>query len=363
MENETVKLWAVRAAGDASFPERGEIAFDWSEMGDLTALNPDRESFRAKFDAAYPDENAASRSAVSGALYRLVYEMQIGDYVACLHGDAVSLGTVSGPYAYRDGVHRRPVLWTRHASQSGFSRDAMREITCSPVRLFPVKRFAGEFLSLLGVAYDEPERVTRPAAFRTVPPASDETAASDVPTAAPTVRAAGNASRDAAPVSTAAGNASRPVGNAGPDAAKFVLDFLRRGLTRDNFRQFVGGLLRAAGYAISAPPDGGLSGFDMTARRDELSPPIWVRVSAAALTDTEIERLKTAVESGAYGLAITPYEVSERARESLKRAASLRVVAGEELAALTLKHYPALDERYRAMIPLRMVYVPAAPTE
>lgn len=360
MENATVKLWAVRAAGDDSFSERGEIAFDWSEMGDLTALNPDRESFRAKFDAAYPDENAASRSAVSGALYRLVYEMQIGDYVACLHGDAVSLGTVSGPYEYRDGAHRRSVQWTRHAAQSGFSRDAMREITCSPVRLFPVKRFTAEFLSLLGVAYDEPERVTRPAAFRTSAPAPDESDASAVPTAAvradaQTLRASDNASR-------AAGKASA-VGNAETDAAKFVLDFLRRGLTREEFRQFVGGLLRAMGYAISASPDSGLSGFDMTARRDELSPPIWARVSAAALEDTEIDRLNAAIESGAYGLAITPYELSDRARESLKRAPSLRVVAGEELAALTLKYYRALDERYRAMIPLRMVYVPAAQTE
>ena len=361
MENATVKLWAVRASGDDSFSERGEIAFDWSEMGDLTALNPDRESFRAKFDAAYPDENAASRSAVSGALYRLVYEMQIGDYVACLHGDTVSLGTFSGPYEFRDGAHRRAVNWLRHVPQASFSRDAMREMTCSPVRLFAVKRFAGEFLAQIGVTWIEPEP-ERPAAVKrslaAAPDGAESVAALARPAATIKRTDAASATTVPAPVSVRA-CAIRAADYAGTDTAKFALDALRRSITREEFRQFVAGLLRAMGYTISLPPDGGLSEFEMTARRDELFPPVLVQLRTVAVEETDIARLRDAVSPGRYGLVVTLRDLSERAKQALKQAPYLRVVDGPELAALTLKYYCGLDERYRAMIPLRMVYVPA----
>ena len=324
--NKTVKLWAVHSLGDAFSAEQGNISFDWPAMGDLNALRPDREDFRRKFDAVYPDANAANRAAVAGALYRLVYEMESGDYVACLHSDTVSLGTIGGPYAFRDGTHQRPVNWARHIPQSEFSRDAMREITCSPVRLFAVKRFAGEFLSPLGVAWLEPERPARPAA---VP---SRTEAVPAPRSRETVT--------------------------GTDAAQFVLETLRRSLTRESFRQFAAALLRAMGYTISLPPDGGLNEYEMTASRDELFPPVLVQVRAGDVRDSDVTRLQEALGPDRYGLVITLSEFSGRVGQSLRDAPRLRAVDGPELAALTLKYYSGLDERYRALIPLRMVYVP-----
>lgn len=332
--NKTNRLWAVHSLGDAFSTEQGTIAFDWPDMGDLSTLEPDKEAFRKKFDIVYPDANTANRTAVAGALYRLVYEVENGDYIACLHGDTVSLGTVSGAYQFRDNAHTRPVNWLRHVPQSEFSRDAMREITCSPVRLFAVKRFAGEFLSPLGVAWVEPERPPRPAA--------DASAIPRTPTAAP-----GRVC------------ALRDADYTGTDTAKFVLNALRRYLTRENFRQFAAGLLRAMGYTISLPPDSGLNEFELTATHDELSPPLLVQLRTGELRESDITRLQNALEPGDYGLVITSGDFSERVRQSLKRAPYLRAVDGAELAALTLKYYCGLDERYRAMIPLRTVYVPA----
>ena len=359
--NKTIKLWAVHSLGDAFSTDSGFIAFDWPAMGDLSSLAPDRDAFRQKFDAAYPDANAANRAAVAGALYRLVHEAEAGDYVACLHGDTVSLGTFSGPYEFRDGAHRRPVNWLRHIPQSSFSRDAMREITCSPVRLFAVKRFAGEFLAQIGVAWIEPEP-ERPAAVKrslaAAPDGAESVAALARPAAAIKRTDAASATTVPAPVSVRA-CAIRAADYAGTDTAKFALDALRRSITREEFRQFVAGLLRAMGYTISLPPDGGLSEFEMTARRDELFPPVLVQLRTAAVEETDIARLRDAVSPGRYGLVVTLRDLSERAKQALKQAPYLRVVDGPELAALTLKYYCGLDERYRAMIPLRMVYVPA----
>lgn len=354
--NKTIKLWAVHSLGDAFSADSGVIAFDWPAMGDLSSLSPDRDAFRRKFDAAYPDANAANRAAVAGALFRLVYEMQSGDYVACLHGETVSLGTVSGPYEFRDDAHRRPVNWLRHVPQASFSRDAMREITCSPVRLFAVKRFAGEFLAQIGVEWLEPEP-ERPAAKRPAADGAESVAAVATRPAVPRTESA-SAPTVPAPVSVRA-CALRAADYAGSDTAKFALDALRRNLTREEFRQFVAGLLRAMGYTISLPPDGGLNEFEMTARRDELFPPVLVQLRTVAVEETDIARLRDALTPGSCGLVVTLRDLSERAKQALKQAPYLRVVDGPELAALTLKYYCGLDERYRAMIPLRMVYVPA----
>ncbi|MBQ7680788.1 MAG: restriction endonuclease [Oscillibacter sp.] len=374
--NANIRLWAVHSLGDAFSVEQGTVAFDWPGMGDLSALNPDRDDFRKKFDSVYPDANTANRTAVAGALYRLVHEVRDGDYVACLHGETVSLGTVSGPYTFRDGLHVRPVQWLRHVQQSEFSRDAMREITCSPVRLFAVKRFAGEFLAPLGVTWVDPEPVKRPAVTLSdteTPAVSATASASTVPVSVPGRASTIPASASTVPV-TAPGRASastapgravpvsacalRAVDYAGTDTAKFVLDTLRRTLTRETFRQFAAGLLRAMGYTISLPPDSGLGEYEMTARRDELFPPVLVQLRAGEVRDTDIARLRDALTPGNYGLVVTLSDFSERARQTLKQSPYLRAVDGPEVAALTLKYYCGLDERYRALIPLRMVYVP-----
>ena len=57
---QTTKLWAAHSLGESFSPDDGMISFEWPAMGDLTALPPDREAFRRKFDEAYPDANAAN---------------------------------------------------------------------------------------------------------------------------------------------------------------------------------------------------------------------------------------------------------------------------------------------------------------
>ena len=71
-ETETI-LWGIHAGrtGDADtlFLKSNCIAIGWAKMGDLSALKPDRDAFKARLAEMYP-ESQATRS--TGFHYRWV---------------------------------------------------------------------------------------------------------------------------------------------------------------------------------------------------------------------------------------------------------------------------------------------------
>lgn len=75
------KVWGIHTQDDSLFLQGNVIAIGWKEMGDLSVLAPDRESFRDKYLAVFPDAKKGSVATSSGMLFRFVHEMQIGDYV------------------------------------------------------------------------------------------------------------------------------------------------------------------------------------------------------------------------------------------------------------------------------------------
>ena len=78
------------------------IAIGWKEMGDLSVLAPDRESYRDKYLAVFPDAKKGSVATSSGMLFRFVHEMQIGDYVVfpSKTDRMVNIGVVESEYQY-----------------------------------------------------------------------------------------------------------------------------------------------------------------------------------------------------------------------------------------------------------------------
>ena len=78
------KMWGIHTQDDNLFLQGNVIAIGWKEMGDLLSIAPDRDSFKAKYSEVYPDSKKGSIGTSSGMLYRFVYEVQIGDYVASL---------------------------------------------------------------------------------------------------------------------------------------------------------------------------------------------------------------------------------------------------------------------------------------
>lgn len=304
MDRHDKKLWAARTEDERSFLDGGVIGLGWPETGSLSELPEDRDAFRGRIDAACPDQDAVARATAANLLWRLAREIRTGDLVVLVHGPTAHLGVVTGEYAFDASsavcAHRRPVEWKKSLPRESFSREALRETGASPVPLFAVRRYAGEFFAALGEPYLEaPTPVRRTAA---PPKAVPIRSASAVRTAPPSV-----------PLSAPA------------DTEAFVMGRIRRIAEAGGLADLSAALLRAMGWRTERP-DG--SGF--TAQCGELLPPM--RVDAG----TDRIQICTA-DTGV-----------------LLRSADVR-----DLAGLVLLHYGTLEERYRDLIPLRADLVPA----
>ena len=57
---EDAKLWGIHTQDDNLFLHGNVIAVGWKEMGDLSTVPADRESFRERYATAYPDSKKGS---------------------------------------------------------------------------------------------------------------------------------------------------------------------------------------------------------------------------------------------------------------------------------------------------------------
>lgn len=90
----------------------GAILLRWSSMPDLRRID-DRSELSSLVRATYPLERDGTVRSWVGQLWALRARMDIGDRVVLPRkGEpVVALGTISGPYEHRPGVHLRRVRW------------------------------------------------------------------------------------------------------------------------------------------------------------------------------------------------------------------------------------------------------------
>ena len=291
-------------------------------MGDLSAIAPDRESFREKYAAAFPDSKRGSIATSSGMLYRFAHEMQIGDYVVfpSKSDRMVNIGIVEGDYQYKaeaqEYKQQRRVRWLKHLPRTSFSQGALYEIG-SFMSLFTVKNYADEFLAALDKGFIKSLQE------------EDES-----------------------------------VGATAEEIIESTKDFILKEISRQlkgyDLEEFVADLLQAMGYRTTVSPHGGDRGIDITAYRDELPPRILVQVKSqdGDVKETTIQSLKGAMREGDYGLFVTLSNYTKNAKKYLENTPNIRGINGTELVELVLKYYSQLSEKYRRMIPMKMVYIP-----
>ena len=140
----------------------------------------------------------------------------------------------------------------------------------------------------------------------------------------------------------------------------YILKVLSKNLKGYELEEFVADLLTAMGYRTSISAHGGDSGIDITAYKDELPPRILVQVKSqdGDIKETTIQSLKGAMREGDYGLFVTLSNYTKNAQKYLDSVPIIRGINGTELVDLVLKYYGNLSEKYRRMIPLKMVYIP-----
>ena len=125
----------------------------------------------------------------------------------------------------------------------------------------------------------------------------------------------------------------------------------------------VGDLLETMGYRTRVSLEGPDKGIDIVAFRDELGlqPPI-IKVQAKSgegnVGSPEVQALSGAVCDKGAGLFVTLASFPKQARDFAYAKGNIRLLDGDALLELLLEHYEDLDDKYRAEIPLKRVYIP-----
>lgn len=328
--SEDKKVWGIHTQNDSLFLNKDLIAIGWRDFGDLSKVEESRDAFKAHYIEAYPDAKKGQIANGAGMLYRFLHEVQIGDYVVfpSKTDRKINIGTIDGDYYFEDSdgeyVQRRKVKWLKHIPRLNFSQGALYEVG-SAMSFFSVKNYADEFLSALDKDFKKSV---------TSDDAEDES-----------------------------------VGATAEDIVESTKDFILKELSRQmkgyDLEAFVADLFRAMGYRTTVSPQGGDSGIDITAYKDELPPRILVQVKSqdSDIKETTIQALKGAMREGDYGLFVTLSNYTKNAQKYLDSTPIIRGINGTELVDLILKYYEDLSEKYRKMIPLKMVYIPVPKDE
>lgn len=335
---DTTTVWGVHMGAHVSDrPIEGKyVAIGWPKMGDLTAIAPDREAYKSALAKAYPDKKAGAIPVDAGSMFKFVHQIKKGDIVVypSKSDRMVNIGRFTGVVTYVEGDQddyptRHSVDWLGHFPRSEFSQSALHEIG-SFLTMFRVKRHANEFLSKVDLATAD--------AAQDVSEAQDELADDDTATAAAAYQAEASTS-------------------------DFVIKRLMAELTGHQFEEFMAHLLECMGYTARVTPKSGDGGVDVIAHMDPLGfqPPI-VKVQCKRTTAQtprpDVDQLLGTLGDGEYGLFVNLGSYARGAVELERNRAKLRLINGEQFVELILEYYGSLSPRYRAMIPLKQIFVP-----
>lgn len=322
-----VRVWGIHTKDDNLFLQEEVMAIGWRDMGDLSKIECSRDAFKKQYNMTYPEAKKGSIATAAGMLYRFANEVQIGDYVIFPSkiDRQINIGVVEGDYLYNPNatryVQQRKVKWLKHLPRTAFSQGALYELG-SAMSFFSVKNFADEYLAALDKGFKKTS---------TMADEEDESVAATAEDIIETTK-------------------------------DFILKELSKHLKGYDFELFVADLLNAMGYRTAVSSHGGDSGIDIKAYKDELPPRILVQVKSADgdVKETTIQSLKGAMREGDYGLFVTLSNYTKNAQKYLDGTPIIRGINGTELVDLILKYYDQLSEKYRKMIPLKMVYIPVS---
>ena len=268
----------------------------------------------------------------AGVLYRFVNEIKQDDIIVYPSKDRmVHIGRVVSDYFYiEDDEYKYPnhreVEWLGSYSRNEFSQSALNEIG-SALTLFSVKTHRNEFLSKVGL-YSGNLEVT-----------DDD----------------GDSADDDSITEAISHQAEQTTED-------FIIKQLNAKLDGYEFEEFVAHILECIGYKARVSSKSGDGGVDVIAHKDELGfePPI-IKVQCKKSTgsngEPEINQLLGALGEGEYGLFVNLGSYSRPARLLERNKAKLRLIDGDELVDLVLQHYVNLSPKYRALLPLKQIYV------
>ncbi len=328
-------VWGIHGGktGDADglFLKKDVVALAWVKVGDIGLLPADREAFKQKLQEVMPERKKGYFPVAAGQLFRFAHDMKAGDVIVypSKQDRQVHIGEITGPYKFdlktEPGYpQQRAVKWIKAYPRSRFSQGALYEIG-SAMSFFQVKTYNEEFLGAIeGKAMAPPvqEDVTVSYVFEEIE----------------------------------------------QNTRDFVIKKLAQELKGHGLAEFVAHLLNAMGYRTRVSPAGPDGGVDIIAHKDELGfekPLIKVQVKSGEgnIGEPIISQLNGIVEKDEFGMVVTLGTFTNQAVTFVRNKSNIRLIDGEDLVSLIFHHYDSFDSKYKAMIPLKHVYVPESVDE
>jgi len=266
---------------------------------DNLEMNTNNLSFPNKITAAF----GMTCDVNLRMLYRFVYEVQIGDYVVypSKADRKINIGVIESDY-YNDSTdnkytQRRKVKWLKSFPRTDFSQGALYEVG-SALTFFQVKNYADEYLAAL-----EGKKASLDTSI-------DES-----------------------------------IGATADEIQEITKDFILKELSKRlkgyDFENFVANLLNAMGYRTKISKQGGDSGIDIVAYKDEFPPRICVQVKSidSDIKEATIQSLRGAMSEGDYGVFVTLSDYTPNAKAYLEQHPIIRGLNGSEVVDLVLRYY------------------------
>ena len=308
------------------------VAIGWHQLGDLSKYADSREKIKKALSSTYPDIKKGAIPQNAGVLFRFVSEIEVGDIVIYPSKDrVVNIGRVTGEHRYVEGdeheyPNHRSVEWLDSFPRNEFSQSALNEIG-SALTLFSVKSHPNEFLSKVGFSTASSEYLD-----------SDADVVDDESVTESISHQAEQTTED------------------------FIIKQLHAKLDGYEFEHFVAHILECMGYKARVSSKSGDGGVDVIAHKDELGfePPIikvQCKKSITSNGEPEVNQLLGALGDGEYGLFVNLGSYSRPARLLERNKTKLRLIDGDELVDLILENYAKLSPKYRALLPLKQIYV------
>ena len=326
-------FWIVRVPQGEEYvqtaKEKGVIAVGFSINQSVENVT-DRETMKELYRKEVPNVSEQKVRVAAGQLYRLAHVIQPGDWVLTpdRYTRTVLFGRVEGTYVFLKDIlgpdfsHARKVKWA-----GKFSRDEMS---------VPLKNSSGGISTILNMDQyaSELQRLIRqePRSSETV--TTEEKEPPEVPFHE----------------------------EAKAKADELISDIISR-IDPMELQELVAGLLQAMGYRTRVGPMGRDQGVDVVAYPDALgfqTPRIKVQAKHRQnpAGGPDIRNLVGALNADERGLFVSTGGFSKDARTEAGKSSRITLVDADELVLLLTEHYDKLDSDYKAMVPLRKIWVP-----
>ncbi len=328
-----VHIWVVRVPKGQDIilkaQQNGVVAIGFAIQKDVTNIT-DKEKLKLLYREERPDEKPGHVSSSAGQLYRFVHSIKVRDWVLTPDRDkrTVLFGKITSDYEFSPNILKPGTYHSRRVEWVGeFSRDSMstslKNSMGSLSTVFNMDKHRSELLKLM----------KQPADAVIEPIDEDET-------------------EDAIPFYE----------ETKAKADELIADLISN-IDAYDFQDLVAGLLQAMGYRTRVSDPGPDCGVDIVAHPDAFgfeTPRIKVQVKRrqSAAGGPDVRNLVGTLGEDEKGLFVSTGGFTSEAKIEARRNPRIALVDSDEFVKLLTENYHKMSSDYRAVVPLRRVWVP-----